>query len=65
MENAISRDLGFSLRKLPETWVRKMDKRDIGIKNKKLEEAVHKSEWWRQTIATKDSILVENNGAKE
>jgi len=37
-----------------------MDKRDIGIKNKKWEGAVHKSEWWRQTIATKNSILVGN-----
>lgn len=60
MKNAISRDLEFSLRELPETRVRKMDKRDTGIKNKGDEKgrgAAHKSEWWRRTIATKDSIL--------
>jgi len=33
-KNAISHDLGFSLRVFPKTRVRKMDKCDIGIKNK-------------------------------
>lgn len=32
----------------------------IGIKNKGREGAAHKSEWWRRTIATKDSILAGN-----
>lgn len=47
MKNAISCDLEFSLRELPETRVRKMDKRDTGIKNKGDEKgrgAAHKSE---------------------
>lgn len=59
MKNATSHDLGFSLR---ETRVRKMDKRDIGIRERRgaRRAAAHKSEWWRRNIATKDSILAGN-----
>lgn len=60
MRNAISHDLGSLLRKLPKTRVRKMDNRDIGIKNKGREGMAHKSEWWRRIRATKDSILAGN-----
>lgn len=59
MKNAMSHDLGFSLR---ETRVRKMDKRDIGIGEWRgaRRATAHKSEWWRRNIATKDSILAGN-----
>lgn len=40
--------------------MRKMDRRNIGIRNKRRERTEHKGERWRRTIATKDSILADN-----
>lgn len=38
----------------------KIDRRNIGIRNKRRERTEHKGRRWRRTIATKDSILAEN-----